>query len=285
MTVPDRPTNAQRQREGAYFRDPVRALARKRIFELIHRKRACEPPSEPGEALVDAHIGSKSWHTRGYLPHYDKPGTMQMLTFRLADAMPADRRHEWELFLKIEDGRVQRTKLEAYLDLGYGECLLRKSSLASALENVLLKFDGERYRIAAWVIMPNHVHVLVELWTMPLGQLVKGWKGPGARLINQMTGRNGQLWQDDYWDRFIRDEDHFRTALKYIESNPVKAGLAKLAADWTWSSANPKWQWVGVDRFRKSHLPGASWKQCHDGPPSWLALDHMDEVQSRTKGT
>ena len=136
-----------------------RSRRRPGVRATVARKRATEGPLEPAEAEIEARLGSKGWYTRGYLPHYDKPGTLQMVTFRLADAMPAARRHEWEALLKIEDDREQRTKLEAYLDLGHGECVLKNPRAAGAVEEVLLRFDGERYRLAAWVVMPNHVHV------------------------------------------------------------------------------------------------------------------------------
>ena len=93
----------------------------RRIYETVARKRACEGPQAPAEAAVERAIGSKGWHTRGYLPHYDKPGLMEMVTFRLADAMPASRRHEWEVLFQIKDEREKRTRLEAYLDRGEWE--------------------------------------------------------------------------------------------------------------------------------------------------------------------
>jgi hypothetical protein len=84
----------------------------RRAYETVARKRACEGPPGPAEAELESQLGSKGWHTRGYLPHYDKPGTLQMLTLRLADAMSAERRHEWEALLCIENERERRTKLE-----------------------------------------------------------------------------------------------------------------------------------------------------------------------------
>jgi hypothetical protein len=81
----------------------------RRIYETVARKRACEGPPEPAEAAVEQEVGSKGWHTCGYLAHYDKPGLMEMLTFRLADAMPAARRQEWEGLFRIKDEREKRT--------------------------------------------------------------------------------------------------------------------------------------------------------------------------------
>ena len=244
---------------------------KRRVYETVARKRACEGPLETAEAAVERQLGSKGWHTRGYLPHYDKPGLMEMLTFRLADAMPASRRQEWELLFKIKDEREKRTRLEAYLDLGCGECLLRNPRAAEAVEGVIQRFDGRRYRLAAWVVMPNHFHALIELWTMPLGELLKAWKGVSARAVNRVLGRSGQLWQEDYWDRYIRDEEHFGKARRYIESNPVKAGLARQAAAWSWSSANPKWQWSGTNRFHSGQLVHADGQRLPEWGPNWSA--------------
>src|ERR1017187_1657740 len=78
----------------------------RRVYETVARKRACEGPHEAAETAVERQFGSKGWHTRGYLPHYDKPGLMEMLTFRLADAMPASRRQEWEVL--FQTGRYIR---------------------------------------------------------------------------------------------------------------------------------------------------------------------------------
>ena len=225
-----------------------------RAYQLIRDKRQWEGPREPAEAAVEAAIGSKGWHTRGYLPHYDKPGTIQMVTFRLADAMPAALRHEWKTLLVIEDEREKRTKLEEYLDRGRGECFLKEARVAEAVEEVFLRFNGRRYRMMAWVIMPNHVHLLFELWEMPLGQLLKAWKGTSANAANHLLGKSGTFWQTEYWDRYMRDEEHFQKAQHYIEWNPVKAGLVRAPENWAFGSAHPKWRWSGADRYRGAHL-------------------------------
>ncbi len=225
-----------------------------RVYETINRKRAGELPRSSAEIDVEKQIGSKGWNARGYLPHFDKPGTIQMVTFRLADAMPAARIKEWRALLAITDAREQRTKLERYIDLGHGKCLLRDTRVAGAVEEVFLRFDGRHYRMIAWVIMPNHVHLLFELWDMPLGQLLKAWKGASANIANRIVGRRGNLWQEDYWDRHIRNEAHFRKARHYVEWNPVKARLVRQPEEWPFGSANPKWQWSGEGRPCKAHL-------------------------------
>jgi hypothetical protein len=121
--------------------------------------------------------------------------------------------------------------------------------------------------LAAWVVMPNHFHARVELWTITLGELLKAWKSVSANAVNRVLGRSGQLWQDDYWDRYIRDEEHFGKARRYIESNPVKAGLVPAAAAWPWSSANPKWHWSNADRFHSGHMVHADGERLPEWSP------------------
>jgi putative transposase len=181
--------------------------------------------------------GFRGWHQRGHLPHYDVPGVTQLVTFRLHDAMPASRRGEWEFLLRIEDDRQRRIKLEAYLDRGLGECWLRRPPVAALVEGALRFFDGERCHLRAWVIMPNHVHVLLDVGQTPLADLFRSWKGYTARRINQLLDRRGVVWEREYWDTRIRDEAQFGRALRYVESNPVKARLATQAHRWPWGSA------------------------------------------------
>jgi len=159
------------------------------------------------------------------------------VTFRLYDAMPASRRSEWESLLQIEDDRQRRTKLEAYLDQGFGECWLGQPGIAAVAEGALRYFDGQRYQLRAWVVMPNHVHVLVEVWQTPLAKLLRNWKGFIACEANKMIRRQGVFWEREYWDTRMRTGDQLRKAVRYIEGNPVKAGPARQAKDWPWSSA------------------------------------------------
>ncbi len=166
-----------------------------------------------------------------------------MINYRLNDSMPVDLRHEWESFLTIEDELERRKRIETYLDRGLGNCELRSPQAAAAVEENWLRGDGKNYRLLAWVVMPNHVHVLVEIWQLPQSQLIRNWKGYSSRKVNTLLSRAGKLWQDDYWDRYIRDEAHFQKVVHYIETNPVQAGLVKEPALWPFSSA----------RFRDSY--------------------------------
>ena len=203
------------------------------IRQLIEAKREwSEPLSEADELL-----GFHGWRSRGYLPHFDAPGTRQMITYRLDDSMPVSRRHEWEPLLAIENEREKRIKIEQYLDAGHGECHLRQPIVAGLVQENLLHFDGSRYRLLAWVVMPNHVHALIEMLVTPLMDVLHGWKSFTGKAANLLLQREARFWQPEYFDRFIRDEEHFGKAVRYIENNPVKAGLAKSPEEWPFGSA------------------------------------------------
>ena len=105
-------------------------------------------------------------------------------------------------------------------------------------ERALLHFDEARYRLHAWVVMPNHVHVLITPFEgFTLSTILHSWKSYTAKEANRLLHRNGQFWQEEYFDRYIRTEEHYRRAVEYIESNPVMAGLCKKKEDWPFGSA------------------------------------------------
>ncbi len=187
----------------------------------------------------------KGWYSRDYLPHFDRPGLIQGITFRLHDSMPAIQLERWAQELKAlppSKQDVERQKrIAAYLDAGAGACWLKKPPIAGMVEEALLYFDGDRYRLLAWVVMPNHVHVLSEMkpdW--PLEKVISSWKTWTAKRANEFLGRSGIFWCRDFHDRYIRDREHLENAKRYIEQNPVKARLCKKAEDWRWSSAARK---------------------------------------------
>ena len=191
----------------------------------------------------------KSWHSRGYLPHLDQPELTQFVTFRLSDSVPAEVVAAWKEELALtgrepaDDPRRAelRKRIEHYSDQGHGACWLRDDRIAASVQKTLLHFDGVRYRLLAWVIMPNHVHALIEtLPGFPLGGVVHSWKSFSAKQANKLLGRTGPFWMEDYFDRYIWSEEHFVAATQYIEQNPVKAGLAPSADDWQWGSVSGK---------------------------------------------
>jgi REP element-mobilizing transposase RayT len=194
-------------------------------------------------AKHEAHVdGGPQWYSRGYLPHFDEEGLTQTLVFRLVDSMPQELLDFWREELRLvptrEANRERRERIDAYLDQGHGSCYLRDDRLAEIVQNALLHFDNQRYRLHAWVVMPNHVHTLYTAepgWE--LSQIAHSWKSYTASECNRVLARKGEFWQREPFDRYIRNQRHFANALRYIEENPVKAGLCKKAEDWRWSSA------------------------------------------------
>lgn len=173
--------------------------------------------------MLKPHLG---WRSGGYLPHCDEAGLVQHIVFGLADAVPKRSRPP-SVF-----------HADRLLDTGYGSCLLGNAACAEIVERTLMHFDAERYRLLAWCVMPNHVHVVAEeLPGFPLGNIVQGWKSSSAHKINEALGRRGRVWRREYFDRFMRGDDHLSTAIAYVEENPVKAGFANTRAEWPWSSA------------------------------------------------
>jgi adenine-specific DNA methylase/REP element-mobilizing transposase RayT len=212
----------------------------------------------------------RGWHSRGYHPHLDAPEVVQSITFRLADSVPAALLTQWreELGLVVAEQRHReqnpttaahhrrpqpgddrhvreaelRKRIERYEDAGHGACWLRDPRIAELVEHALLHFDGERYRLLEWCMMPNHVHVLIEtLPGYPPGDVVRSWKTFTAREANQLLDRTGSFWMVDYFDRYVRDERHLAAVRAYIRENPVKAGLCATAEEWRWGSAWAGW--------------------------------------------
>src|SRR6185312_6617496 len=229
-------------------------IKREYLWQLVSQKNRWFRPLSDEEKKS----GFLGWHERGYLPHCDFSGLIQFITFRLADAMPASRRDEWEKLLSIEDIRIKRIKLEEYLDRGMGNCYLREEQVAQWVIDTLLYFHHVRYELLAWCIMPNHVHVLLHVWNTPLSKIVQGWKITVTSQWRHSRSRETEedaefqkkqldvpsrssalrlLWQREYWDTFMRNEEQERKAIKYIEANPVKANFCRTPEDWLFSSA------------------------------------------------
>ncbi|MFC1852482.1 transposase [candidate division CSSED10-310 bacterium] len=204
----------------------------------------------PGNAGIPAGQPShKGWYSRGYLPHLDQPGLIQTLVFRLFDAVPEHVVEQWRIELNWCEGlaaadprEVQlRNRIARYEDAGHGSCWLRRQQIADMVENTLLFFDGNRYRVLAWCIMPNHVHVLIEThegW--PLFSIAHSWKSFSATEANKILRRAGTFWFRESYDRYIRNQKHLQAAQEYIDNNPVAAGLVNAKEKWPWSSAGGK---------------------------------------------
>jgi REP element-mobilizing transposase RayT len=199
------------------------------------------------EANQEIGVPGTKWHSRGYLPHFESSAAIQHVTFHLADSLPRTTLLQIEAELKnfpvVKPDVERRKQVEAWIDAGHGTCFLQNPAIAAMVEASLLTFDSLRCRLLAWVVMPNHVHVLFQPfdgWTV--AEIVETWKKFTARKIcdyrrDGSEGPVAPVWHREYWDRFIRNERHFEQAVEYIHLNPVKAGLVSMAEEWRWSSA------------------------------------------------
>jgi REP element-mobilizing transposase RayT len=189
------------------------------------------------------------WHSRGYLPHFESSDVTQHGTFHLADSLPQTVLLRFEAELKTlpaeKRDAERRKRMDAWIDAGHGSCVLSKPGIADMVQRSLLTFDSQRYRLLAWVVMPNHVHVLFQPmngWTV--AKIVASWKKFTARKIcdvrrDRGEGPSAPVWHREYWDRYIPDQQPFELVIGYIHQNPVKAGLTVGPERWRWSSAYP----------------------------------------------
>ncbi len=204
-------------------------------------------------------------HTRGYLPHVKREGCSYFVTFRLADSLPKDvlfkvkrKRAESLARLEVEEPGFQKSGagtsasqelrrierdyfrgMEQYLDKGSGACYLRRAEIARLLAVALTFFEGKRYLLKSWFVIPTHVHLVI--WPMPnhtLSTLLRSWKTYTGREANKLLSRPGQpFWQPESYDHWIRNEVEHEQCCRYVINNPVKAGLCKTPSEWQWSSA------------------------------------------------
>jgi len=186
------------------------------------------------------------------LPHWHQPEAAVFVTFRLADAIPAsaiarwaEERRRWLAargfpaegdlaatltLLPDEQRRVYfrefGKRFHALLDAGHGSCVLRDPRCSKVVEGALTHFDGSRYQLGRYVVMPNHVHLLVSPFEgYGLSGILKSWKGFAAREINRLNGTSGQVWQHESFDHLVRHAGSLEAFERYIEENPRKAKL------------------------------------------------------------
>jgi putative DNA methylase len=187
--------------------------------------------------------GNAFWRNRGYLPHFEGGEIAQTITFRLHGSLPMELLLRWkdELLDSPESKRDTelRSRIEKHLDSGVGSRWLADDRMAQIVASTLARFDGERYLLHAWVVMPNHVHALFTPKPgFTLSSIVHSWKSYTAKEAKKRLGLDGKFCQAEYFDRAIRDARHFALARAYIEDNPVNAGLVNQSDEWQWSSAS-----------------------------------------------
>ena len=169
----------------------------------------------------------------GHLPHWFQPEAVQFITFRLADSLPQTKLQELALMrealgrrrtkdgeLTAEEERLEEI-VEGWLKIGYGGCVLSNAQCRQFVEEALFFNDKQTYHLHAFVIMPNHVHILLS----PIGEnsvvsIVSKLKRYSSRMIKQCLGTDGNVWQREMFDRMMRGEDDFAHKLAYIVNNP-----------------------------------------------------------------
>ena len=186
----------------------------------------------------------EKWHYRGRLPHFEGGEVLQFVTFRLFDSVPKEKIKKWKDELaQIEDeterSRELSRRIERYADKGRGSAFLKDEKVAKIIQETLMFWDGEKYKLIAWVIMPNHVHLLLRpIEGFELSEIMHSIKSFTANKANKMLKRKGKFWQHESFDRFIRNRKHFERVISYIENNPVKAKLCENPEDCKFSSAH-----------------------------------------------
>jgi putative transposase len=195
---------------------------------------------------------------RRRLPHWQPEGVPIFLTWRLHGSLP---RGPWEgrpETCPTTEGR-RFLMVDRQLDAARsGPTFLKHPQVAAAVVETLLigKREWKLYELFAWVLMSNHVHVLLQPHK-PLRQVTRAVKNSSARSANLILGRTGRFWQDESYDHWIRDGKEFERIVQYIAWNPVRAGLVKHPEMWPWSSAAKAWQ-VGDLPHSLAHKEGSS---------------------------
>ena len=183
-----------------------------------------------------------------YLPHWTKEGAIYHVRLRLADSLPQEKLKEWKeermeivrnaekqkrSLAKSEQERLDflhSEKVEQWLDAGYGACWLKRDKIASIVADTVRFFNEDRYKLLAWCIMPNHVHVVLQPLAYDLSEILNSWKWFTARKANNILKRHGTFWQREYFDHLLRNQESIERAIEYVWQNPEAAGF-------------PNWQW------------------------------------------
>ena len=176
----------------------------------------------------------------GDLPHWRQEGVTYFVTFRTVDSLPQEKLKQWQLekerwlheHTEPYDGKAKREfyekfpeRLQHWLDQGYGECVLKDQDCKKIVEEALRHFDGQRYDLDEFVVMPNHIHVLVTPKAgHELSEILHSWKSFTATEINKRIGRSGAFWQKESFDHIVRNPDQVEKIRQYIKEHPAYSG-------------------------------------------------------------
>ena len=182
-------------------------------------------------------------HSGDNLPHWTQGSVWYFVTFRLADALPLavvaklkEAREHWKQTHDLDNlspaelaeyHRLFSDRYETLLNAGSGSCVLRDEVNAGIVRDALLHFEGQRYVLDEFVIMPNHVHVLVKpINGHGLPDITHSWKSFTANQINRRLGKTGLFWQHESYDHIVRHERAMEAVRRYIRENPTVAGAS-----------------------------------------------------------
>ena len=173
---------------------------------------------------------------RGKLPHWRQEGVIYFVTFHLADSLPQTTlewlRREKELWLRLNPEphtEIQRRQyherftetVNRWLDAGHGRCILAQSECKAIMESSLTHFDGVRYELGEFVVMPNHVHAIVApIGEHELTRILQNWKSFSAHQFNRVLASSGCIWHRESFDHIVRSAEHLAKFETYIRNNP-----------------------------------------------------------------
>ena len=191
----------------------------------------------------------QGWQRPGSQPERQIPYDVQLITLKLADAIPQSSQrtisHAIRDYPQAQRALQRRQQLEEVLQQGKGCCLLQHPLMAAELTEALELHNRKRYKLIAWCIMPNHAHILLEpTYSMP--RIVQAWKTATTRWMLmhkeelQLPTPGRMLWMRDYWDRYIPDAREIPPAIRQVHNSPVAAGLCTQPPKWRWSSLSAK---------------------------------------------
>jgi putative transposase len=200
-----------------------------------------------------------------HLPHWRQEDATYFVTFRLDDALPRRKveelralRRDWEARYppprSEEDwesyAREVTVKAERWLDAGQGTCYFKDPRFAEVLREAILFFQDQRYFVSCGTIMPNHCHLVIRPFpSHTLETILQVCKGYAASRVNRVLRRKGTVWQEESYDRIVRDEEHLYRVVQYIGRNPKSAGIPREQwvrwIDPSWARAG--WRFEGED--------------------------------------
>ncbi|MCO8121166.1 transposase [Stieleria sp. TO1_6] len=185
-------------------------------------------------------------------PHWSQAGAIVFVTFRTKDSIPREvlqrwdrEKNDWLDRRELRNGTFWKEALgtldeetraefdrhfnrlrEVFLDSCRGACVLKQPRLSKIVADSLLHFDGDRYQMGDFVIMPNHVHLLAAFASEDaMEKQFDSWLHYTARQINKVIGKSGHFWQQEPFDHLVRSPKQYEYLRKYIADNPKKAKL------------------------------------------------------------